>query len=186
MQGPRQFIAAAVIAATSGMASLPVQAQDFTVTKSVANGTFTLTNNSSVYSATELVVEGLGLSAGTTLAGWSAASFLFSDPLNCLPALNSSITQGFCYLLTDTSAGAAIGHTTVTFSYDSSFDDQSLPSNFALLFLGPGGAVGGCTGTTDTGCSITAVPEPATVWTWMLGLCAFAAGRRWRSPLPPA
>src|ERR1700744_37560 len=91
----------------------PAPAQpDFTLTESVpasGDGTFTLANDSSGYSVSEVVVSGLGFYAATTRAGWSAASFFFDDPLGCQTGTGFSIGTGFCYALTDTAAGTANG-----------------------------------------------------------------------------
>ena len=167
------------------------QAYEITVSKSVTDGTFTLTNNSTSDDILELVVDGLGISAGTTLPGWSSAALLFSDPLNCLGPLNTTITSGFCYQLTDTTQGSAIGPGTVTtFTYDSSFDDQGTPSEFAVLVTVPGGATEACFGDTSTGCNVPALPEPPAIWTFGLALMILAAAhgvrgiaaRGWNTP----
>ena len=108
----------------------PAQAApDFTLTETVpasGDGTFTLANDSAGYSVSEVVVSGLGTYAGTTRAGWSAAAFFFDDPLGCQTGTGFSIGTGFCYALTDKSAGSAIGPgATETFTFDPAFTDPT-------------------------------------------------------------
>ena len=164
----------------------PAQAQpDFTLTESVpasGDGTFTLANDSSGYSVSEVVVSGLGFYAGTTRAGWSAASFFFDDPLGCQTGTGFSIGTGFCYALTDKSAGTAVGPgSTETFTFDPSLTDPTLGQTFFVEFTDAAGDAMACMGTTASGCSApSAVPEPQT-WSLMaLALLALAIGLRRR------
>jgi hypothetical protein len=153
----------AALAVAVALLSAPgARAFDFTVDKSVAGGTFTLTDSTAGYGVTELVVSGLGSTAGTTRPGWSATAFLFDDPLSCLDALGSTIESGFCYKLTDTAAGTPVLNGAETFTYDATYDDQTLPSDFAVLFTAPDGSVGACFGVTGSGCDapLAPVPEP--------------------------
>ncbi len=164
------------------MATHTAWAYDFALSKNVATGTLTFTDSNPAYGVSELVVEGEGFTAGTTLPGWSATAFLFSDPLNCLPAIGSTIESGFCYLLTDPTAGAPITGGTTTFTYDPSFDDPSLPSEFAVVFDEPGGGVGACFGQTGGGCNVS-VAEPSMSWTFLaalLGVMAVTTQRKLR------
>ena len=165
----------------------PAQAApDFTLTETVpssGDGSFTLTNDSAGYSVSEVVVSGLGFYADTTRAGWSAAAFFFSsDPLNCQAGTGFAIGSGFCYALTDTSAGTAIGPgATETFTFDPSFTDPTLGQTFFVEFTDAAGDAMACMGTTGSGCSApSAVPEPQT-WSLMaLALLALAVGLRRR------
>ena len=141
------------------------KAQDFVVTKNVATGTFSFTDTNPNDPVFELVVAGFGTYATTTQPGFSATAFLFNDPLNCQPAIGSTITSGFCYILTNSALGGPITGGTTLFGYDSSFDDQTLPSEFAVAFDLPGGATGACFGNTGPGggCDATVaamIPEP--------------------------
>ena len=131
----------------------PAQAQpDFTLTESVpasGDGTFTFANDSSGYSVSEVVVSGLGFYAGTTRAGWSAASFFFDDPLGCQTGTGFSIGTGFCYALTDKSAGTAVGPgSTETFTFDPSLTDPTLGQTFFVEFTDAAGDAMACMGTT--------------------------------------
>ncbi len=100
--------------------AVPAQATaDFTLSKSVSTGTFTLTNNSNDLFVDELVVAGTGATAGTTLPGWSATAFFFTDPLNCLGGTGFNVGSGFCYKLTDSTVGVPIGQGSETFTYES-------------------------------------------------------------------
>ena len=164
-----KFMAVGAIALAALLAAPGAQAQDFTLSQSVAGGTFTLKDSSSVYPVTELVVSGAGATAGTTRPGWSATAFLFSDPLNCLPALNTSLVSGFCYLLTNPGAGTGVLNGSETVTYDASLDDQTVPSDFAVLFTGSNGVSGGCFGTSGGGCSAI-VPEPPMGGAFLAGL----------------
>ena len=159
---------------------------DFTLTQTVpasGDGTFTLTNDSAGYSVDEVVVSGLGNYANTTRAGWSASAFFFDDPLNCQADTGFAIGNGFCYKLTDTSAGSAIGPgATETFTFDPSFTDPSFDQTFFVEFTDAAGDSMACMGTTGGGCSaVTAsVPEPSS-WSMMaLALLALAIGLRRR------
>jgi hypothetical protein len=156
------------------------RADDFTVTKDVTDGLFTLTDTNSSVGVVELVVAGLGTTAGTTLPGWSATAFLFDDPLNCLPAIGSTIESGFCYLLTTPSPGMPIVDQTVTFTYDSSFDDPSVPSEYAVVYETSLGVVGACFGQTGSGCDI-ALPEPVISWAFLPAVIGLLALCRLRS-----
>ena len=164
----------------------PAQAQpDFTLTESVpasGDGTFTLANDSSGYSVSEVVVSGLGFYAGTTRAGWSAASFFFDDPLGCQTGTGFSIGTGFCYALTDKSAGIAIAPgSTETFTFDPSLTDPTLGQTFFVEFTDAAGDAMACMGTTASGCSApSAVPEPQTRSLMALALLALAIGLRRR------
>ena len=159
---------------------------DFSLTETVpasGDGTFTLANNSAGYSVSEVVVSGLGSYAGTTRAGWSAAAFFFDDPLNCQTGTGFSIGTGFCYALTNTATGSAIGPgATETFTFDPSLTDASLGQTFFVEFTNAAGASMACMGTTGAGgCSaVAAVPEPST-WSLMaLALLALGIGLRRR------
>ncbi len=157
----------------------PAHAVDFTLTKSAASGAITLSNNTTTYGISELVVSGLGTTAGTTRPGWSAAAFLFDDPLGCLDGTSFTTTGGFCYKLTDTALGQPIGLGSETFSFDPTLDLGG-PSDFFLLFSAPGGATLACTGNTDTGCNApaSAVPVPPSLLLLASGLVAFGVTRR--------
>ena len=73
------------------------------------DGQFTITNNSSSFEVTALLVTGLGAYAGTDRPGWSAEAFFFgTDALNCQDSSGYSFGTGFCFALTDSSAGAGI------------------------------------------------------------------------------
>ncbi len=165
----------------------PAQATpDFTLTETVpssGDGTFTLVNASAGYSVNEVVVSGLGTYANTTRAGWSAAAMFFDDPLNCQAGTGFAIGSGFCYALTDKSAGTAIGPgATETFTFDPSFTDTSLDQTFFVEFTDAAGDSMACMGTTSSGCSAvtTSVPEPSS-WSMMaLALLALAIGLRRR------
>ena len=165
----------------------PAQAlPDFTLTESVpasGDGSFTLVNDSAGYSVDEVVVSGLGNYANTTRAGWSASAFFFDDPLNCQAATGFAIGAGFCYVLTDKSAGSAVGPgATETFTFDPSFTDASLDQTFFVEFTDAAGDSMACMGTTSSGCSaVTAsVPEPSS-WSMMaLALLALGFGLRRR------
>lgn len=138
-------------------------AADFTITKDISAGTFTFTDTNPSAPVFEIVVSGIGLTAGTTRPGFSASTILFgTDPQNCLPVLGSTITSGFCYKLTDTTQGGPITTGSTTFTYDSSFDSSD-PSDFAVAFNLLNGSVGACFGNTSVGCSApnsVPVPEP--------------------------
>ncbi len=172
----------AALAVMLGMAyALPAYAgHDFTLSKSVADGTFTLHNNTSDLFVDELVVGGLGATAGTTRSGWQATAFFFSDPLNCQGGTGFDYTSGFCYKLTDASIGTPIGAGAEMFTYDSSFDDQSLPSNFFVLFTNSVGTAYACSGTTHTGCDLP-MPEPAPIAVFIIPLLGLAAMIRRRA-----
>ena len=164
----------------------PARAQpDFTLTESVSAGgagSFTFANASAGYAVSELVVSGFGTDAGTTRAGWSATAFFFDDPLNCQAGTGFSIGTGFCYALTDKSAGMAIGPgQQETFAFDGTFTDPGLPQTFFVEFTDAAGDTMACTGTTGSGCSApSAVPEPQT-WSLMaLALLVLAIGLRRR------
>jgi hypothetical protein len=158
---------------------------DFTLTETVpssGDGTFTLVNDSAGYSVSELVVSGLGTYADTTRAGWSAAAMFFDDPLNCQAGTGYAIGAGFCYALTNTAAGSAIGPgAQETFTFDPSFTDPTLAQTFFVEFTDAAGDAMGCMGTTSSGCSAAVpVPEPQT-WSLMaLALLALAIGLRRR------
>ncbi len=159
---------------------------DFTLTQNVpasGDGTYTLANLSAGWSVSEVVVSGLGDHAGTTRAGWSASAFFFDDPLDCQTGTGFSISTGFCYKLTDTSAGSAIGPGgTETFTFDPSLTDPTLDQTFFVEFTDVAGDTMGCMGTTSSGCSaaVTSVPEPQS-WSLMaLALLALAVGLRRR------
>lgn len=166
-----RFIARSVMAALvmAGLASMsPARAVDYTVTKSLGDGTtgtITLTANNPAFGAIDLVVDGLGTSAGTTRNGWEAASFFFSDPLNsCVSSTGTTISSGFCYQLTNNrAAGTPIfGPSTETFTYNSTANSGAggtFTQNFALLFEGPNGQLQGCTGLIGSGCDHP-LPEP--------------------------
>ncbi len=165
-------------------------APDFTLTQTVpssGDGTFTLSNNSAGYSVSEVVVSGLGTYAATTRAGWSAEAFFFDDPMNCQAATGFAIGTGFCYALTDTSAGSAVGPgAQETFTFDPQFTDPSFDQTFFVEFTDANGDAMACMGTTSSGCSAsTPVPEPST-WSLMalafLALC-IALRRRLAAPL---
>ncbi len=177
----RLYKALAVLALLIGVAHVvPAQATaDFTVSKSVSAGTFTLTNNSNDLFVDELVVAGTGATAGTTLPGWSATAFFFNDPLNCLGGTGFNVGSGFCYKLTDSTVGMPIGQGSETFTYNSSFDDQSVPSNFFVLFTNAAGANFACAGTTNRGCNLP-VPEPAPLGLFVVGLLGVAVAARRR------
>ena len=153
-----------LLAAVVAVLPFSAFAIDFTVSKTADTGTFTLTNNSAVYSIDELVVSGLGVSADTTRPGWSATSLLFDDPLNCLSSTSFSLTGGFCYKLTDPSLGRPIAQGTESFSFDPQFDLAG-PSDFFVLFSAPNGPLLGCAGNTATGCDgpASAVPTPGSL-----------------------
>lgn len=138
-------------------------AADFAVTKDVSAGTFTFIDTNPNAPVFEIVVSGMGLSAGTTRPGFSASTILFgSDSQNCLPVLGSTITAGFCYKLTDATLGGPITTGSTTFTYDSSFDGPD-PSDFAVAYNLPNGSIGACFGNTNVGCNApnsVPVPEP--------------------------
>lgn len=77
------------------VAATDARAADFTIMKNLGTdgaGTFTFTDTNPSDPVFEIVVSGLGLSAGTTRPGFSASTILFgSDPQNCLPVLGSTI-----------------------------------------------------------------------------------------------
>jgi MYXO-CTERM domain-containing protein len=174
------LMAAAAVCLAHLAGSGTARADDFTVTKDVTDGLFTLTDSNSAVGVVELVVAGLGTTAGTTLPGWSATAFLFDDPLNCQPAIGSTIESGFCYLLTNTGVGTPIVDQTVSFTYDSSFDDPTTPSEYAVVYESANGLVGACFGQTGSGCSV-AVAEPVMPWTFAaatLGVFALYGRRR--------
>lgn len=138
-------------------------AADFTISKDISAGTFTFIDTNSNAPVFEIVVSGLGFTAGTTRPGFSASTILFgADPQNCLPVLGSTITSGFCYKLTDATQGRPITTGSTTFTYDSTFDTTD-PSDFAIAFNLPNGSIGACFGNTSVGCSApnsVPVPEP--------------------------
>lgn len=175
----RALIGLSVLAGIAYTGPARASVDDFTLSKSVAAGTFTLENNTPNLFVDELVVGGLGATAGTTLPGWEATSFFFNDPLSCQAGTGFAFTSGFCYKLTDTSVGMPIGEGSETFTYDSSFDDQSLPSNFFVLFTDAAGTAFACSGTTDAGCNLP-VPEPAPISLLALPLLGLAAVMRRR------
>ncbi len=145
------------------LAGANAMASDFTITKDVGAGTFTFIDTNPSAPVFEIVVDGLGLSAGTTRPGFSASTILFgADPQNCLPVLGSTITSGFCYKLTDPVAGKPITSGSTVLTYNSSFDTTA-PSDFAIAFNLPNGSIGACFGNTGPtgGCSSSrSVPEP--------------------------
>ena len=168
-------------------------ATDFSITKDVAAGTFTFTDDNPNDPVFEVVVAGLGSTAGTTQPGFSATAFLFNDPLNCQPAIGSTITSGFCYVLTDPAASPIVGPSTTIFTYDSEFDDPTVPSEFAVAFDLPNGMTGACFGNTGPGDGCNApvpvsAPEPASaqmILTALVVLLGLLAWRRCR-PAPGA
>ena len=186
----RRFGAIALgLAVLLGAASVaPAQAAqpDFTVTQTVpasGDGTFALSNNSAGYQVDELVVAGLGAYAGTTTPGWSAEAFFFgNDPMNCGAGTGFALGSGFCFALTDPSAGSAIGPGgQATFTFDPEFTDTTFAQTFYVLFTDAAGDALACQGTTGGGCSATAaVPEPATTSLMLVALIAlgFVALRR--------
>ena len=182
-------IAVALACSVTFFTVVSAQAADFTITKDLGTngaGTFSFTDTNPSAPVFEIVVSGLGQSAGTTRPGFSASTILFgTDPQNCLPVLGSTITSGFCYKLTDPSSGSPITGGTTTLTYDSSFDTTD-PSDFAIAFTLPNGTIGACFGNTGgVGCNATTVPEPGTLSVLLGGLLAsaFLAGTRARSPL---
>ena len=173
--------AALGLALMLGVAAVaPAQAAqpDFTLTQTVpasGDGTFELSNNSAGYQVDELVVAGLGAFAGTTTPGWSAEAFFFgNDPMNCQAGTGFAIGTGFCYALTDPSAGSAIGPGgQATFTFDPEFTDPTFAQTFYVLFTDAAGDSLACQGTTGGGCSATApVPEPASTSLMLVALLA--------------
>ena len=181
----RAFVAGFLLAASAGAAQATTY--DFSVTKDLTNGAFTFTDANPTAEVTELLVVGLGATAGTTLAGWQAAAILFSpDPLGCLADSGSTITSGFCYKKTGgQSAATVVGPTSVAFTYDASFDTTD-PSEFFVGFqlkgvaygcFGQTGAGGGCDAPGSMG---SGVPEPMSVTLLGAGLLGLYGRRRLR------
>ena len=180
--------------------AVPAEAQDFTLTKSVPSacpepgcgtGTFTLNNNTNtgsdgLFYVNELVVSGLGATAGTTLSGWSPEAFFgVDDPLDCESGTGFSVFSGFCYQLTDTSTGEPIGPgmSTDAFTFDATYTDPALPETFYVLFTDAAGAAFACSGTTGGGCDAPIseqVPEPATMGLFLVSLIGLATTLRRR------
>ena len=181
MKSFRLCVALAIAAIFVSVAD--ARAADFTITKDPAAGTFSFTDTNPNAPVFEVVVAGFGTTAGTTQPGFSASPFVFNDPLNCLPVLGSTITSGFCYKLTDLSAGQPITGGTTVFTYDAQFDDTS-PSDFAIAYDLADGTVGACFGNTGAGggCNAAAaVPEPASLSVLLAGLLVLACLKRSRT-----
>jgi hypothetical protein len=183
---------ASMLMSTAIAYAVPAHAQDFTVTEAVpgacpalgcGTGTFTLDNNISpdgLFYVDELIVSGLGATAGTTRPGWSAEAFFGAvDPLSlgCGSTDGYSILSGFCYKLTDASTGTPVGPgmSTSSFTFDASFTDPALPGTFYVLFTDGAGAAFSCSGTVGSGCDTPAVvPEPAPMGLFVVSLIGLA------------
>lgn len=153
------------------------------------DGQFTITNNSSSFEVTALLVTGLGAYAGTDRPGWSAEAFFFgTDDLNCQGNSGYSFGTGFCYALTDSSAGKGIAAgSSQTFSFDPSFTDPTLPQSFVVELTDAQGKHLACMGSTLAGCDaplVSSVPEPSSrsmLVVALVLLAFFFRGKSWKS-----